>query len=180
MAAMTRKYGSGESHDRGSQALQIGGKEVEEVGFDLITQLQSAWSDLKVISLSGLCIRGVSAEPWLPDSRGVARTQIASLGLKCKELDLSSNLLENWDDVADVCIGMPDLQTLKLNGNKLQDLHSEAEEVEHPFLQLRELSLANMALQWDNVSQLNCTLPAERISDTLNQGFISVHPRAVP
>lgn len=114
LAAMTRKYGSGESHDRGSQSLQIGGKEVKEVGFDLITQLQSAWSDLKVISLNRLCIRGVSAEPWLPDSRGVARTQIASLGLKCKELDLSSNLLENWHDVADVCNGMPQLQTLKL------------------------------------------------------------------
>lgn len=111
---MKRKYGSGDSHDRDIQALQIGGKEVDEVGFDIITQLQSAWSDLKVISLNGLCISGVSAEPWLPESRQVARAQIASLGLKCRELDLSRNLLENWHDVVDICFAMPELQTLKL------------------------------------------------------------------
>lgn len=111
---MKRKYGSGDGHDRDVQALQIGGKEVNEVGFDIITQLQSAWSDLKVISLNGLCINGVSAEPWLPESREVARAQIASLGLKCKELDLSRNLFENWHDVVDICFAMPELQTLKL------------------------------------------------------------------
>ncbi|KAL8748355.1 MAG: hypothetical protein Q9184_007365 [Pyrenodesmia sp. 2 TL-2023] len=109
--AMKRKYGSGDSHDRDIQALHIGGKKVNEVGFDIITQLQSAWSDLTVISLNGLCINGVSAGP---EVREVARAQIASLGLKCRELDLSRNLLEIWHDVVDICFAMPELRTLKL------------------------------------------------------------------
>lgn len=115
--AMRTKYGSGEGKSIDVQALDplvIGGKKVDEVGFDIITQLQRAWSDLKIISLNSLGVSGVTSTPWLPESRQVALGQLAPLGLKCKELDLSRNLIENWYDIVDICSGLPELQTLKL------------------------------------------------------------------
>lgn len=114
LTAMRQKYGSGDGDDLDNQALRIGGKEVDEVGFNLINQMQSAWSDLKYISLNSLCIHGISAAPGPREARRIAVAQSESMILQCKELDLSRNLIENWSDVVDICSALSELRVLKL------------------------------------------------------------------
>ncbi|KAI4265886.1 MAG: hypothetical protein L6R35_007018, partial [Caloplaca aegaea] len=97
LSAMRIKYGS-ESDVQADQtfnAIRIGGKDVDEVGFSLIAQKQSAWSNLKVISLNGLCLIGISSQPLQLALRRSAVAEVTGLGLRCEELDLSRNLLEN-------------------------------------------------------------------------------------
>ncbi|KAL9007855.1 MAG: hypothetical protein Q9173_006957 [Seirophora scorigena] len=116
LAAMRSKYGSASKVQAGQppDAIIIGGKNVDEVGFSLIAQKQSAWSNLKVISLNGLCINGVSSTPWQLESRQNAVAELTGLDIRCEELDLSKNLLESWYDVVAICSCLSELRMLKL------------------------------------------------------------------
>ncbi|KAI4118030.1 MAG: hypothetical protein LQ345_001830 [Seirophora villosa] len=178
LSAMRSKYGS-KSHVQAGQpleAISIGGKNVDEVGFSLIAQKQSAWSNLKVISLNGLCINGVSSTPWQLESRQNAVAELTGLGIRCEELDLSRNLLESWDDVVAICSCLSELRTLKLNGNRLRDVFVDASELKVPLVQLQELSLANMALHWDEALLL-CTQERFPMLQTLSLAF---NPLGIP
>ncbi|KAL8721683.1 MAG: hypothetical protein Q9225_001683 [Loekoesia sp. 1 TL-2023] len=156
--AMGVKYGSEDAHKSSlaSDAIFIGGKEVDEVGFTLITQKQSAWSRLRIISLDGLRLNGICSQLFSLESRRLAFGQILYSEFWCDELDLSRNLFEVWLHVVDICSALPRLRVLKLNGNRFKRLRSEAEEEHDTFNQIAELSLANIALRWDTVLAL-CT-----------------------
>ncbi|KAL9018305.1 MAG: hypothetical protein Q9185_004408 [Variospora sp. 1 TL-2023] len=172
LSAMRIKYGS----EKDVQARQIfnpiriGGKNVDEVGFSLIAQKQSAWSNLKVISLNGLCLNGISSQPLQLASRRNAVAEVIGLGLRCEELDLSRNLLENWYDVVAICSALSKLQILKLNGNRLRDVFANVAELEAPLVKLQSLSLANMALHWDEALIL-CTQERFPMLQTLSLAF---------
>ncbi|KAL8984073.1 MAG: hypothetical protein Q9177_004800 [Variospora cf. flavescens] len=172
LSAMRIKYGSENDVQAGQtfNAIRIGGKDVDEVGFSLIAQKQSAWSNLKVISLNGLCLNGISSQPLQLASRRNAVTEVTGLGLRCEELDLSRNLLENWYDVVAICSALSKLQILKLNGNRLRDVFANVAELEAPLVKLQSLSLANMALHWDQALIL-CTQERFPMLQTLSLAF---------
>lgn len=110
------KYGSKDAHKGSpvSDAIFISGKEVDEVGFTIITQRQSAWPGLKIISLDGLRLNGICSQLFSLESRRLAFEQILYSEFWCEELDLSRNLFEDWHHVIDILSALPRLKVLKL------------------------------------------------------------------
>lgn len=92
-------------------SIEISGKVVEEVGFERIRKQQALLQELKIVVLDGLRIRGRGAG----DGAEVVRFQdeIASACPNITELDLSRNLFESWRDVAEICLPLKRLRTLK-------------------------------------------------------------------
>ena len=114
---MREKYGS-ENIQKGenarSRAIVISGKEVDEVGFDVISRKQSTWSNLSIISLDGLRIDSLYHQSSCPQQDNGEEIRILSLGLKWTELDLSRNLIADWSEITKICKHLTDLRVLKL------------------------------------------------------------------
>ena len=96
--------------------IEIGGKVVEEVGFEKIRKQLSRLYELQIVLLDGLCIAGVlpdtavqPTDTWLDKLKCIERTCP-----KVTELDLSRNLVETWDEVADICVALPKLRSLRI------------------------------------------------------------------
>ncbi|KAL9025162.1 MAG: hypothetical protein Q9180_007716 [Flavoplaca navasiana] len=154
LCALRAKYGSENTPKGGdgkSSPIVISGKEVDEVGFDVISKKQSAWSDLTIVSLDGLHIDSLYHQsPHLQLDHGKETTDLPS-GLNWKELDLSRNLFSDWAEVSKICKYLRDLRVLKLNGNRFRIVQEEAT---HSFEKVAELGLANCAMEWDDVRTL--------------------------
>jgi tubulin-specific chaperone E len=99
------------------EAITIGGKVVEEVGFEKIRRRLAQLQELKIVLLDGLCIAGVLDSPAgrSDDTKRMMEVQkIPSVCPKIVELDLSRNLLQQWEDVCDICVQLQQLQIIKL------------------------------------------------------------------
>ncbi|KAL8980057.1 MAG: hypothetical protein Q9205_004757 [Flavoplaca limonia] len=148
------KYGSENTPKGGdgkSSSIVISGKEVDEVGFDVISKKQSAWSDLTIISLDGLHIDSLYHQsPHLQQDHGKETINFPA-GLNWKELDLSRNLFNDWGEISNICKYLRDLRVLKLNGNRFRFVQEEAT---HTFEKVAELGLANCVMGWDDVRTL--------------------------
>ncbi|KAL8926477.1 MAG: hypothetical protein Q9172_001780 [Xanthocarpia lactea] len=159
LSAVREKYGSGDipQDAKGkSSIIVISGKEVDEVGFDAISRKQSAWSDLTIVSLDGLRIDSLYHKPSHSKQDHEADIRVLSSGLKWKELDLSRNLFDDWDEITNICSFTKELRVLNLNGNRFKNIPTEHDEPNGTFEQLAALSLANTAVEWDNIRTL-CT-----------------------
>ncbi|KAL8666965.1 MAG: hypothetical protein Q9168_007361 [Polycauliona sp. 1 TL-2023] len=159
LSALREKYGSenmSEGANERSSSIVISGKKVDEVGFDVISRKQSAWSDLAVVSLNALRID--SLFHYSPHSQQDSDKEVHALfsDLKWQELDLSRNLFADWDDITNICKHLRDLRVLKVIGNRFKINLPDPEDANHTFKELAELSLANCALEWDSISTL-CT-----------------------
>ena len=86
---------------------------VEEVGFDRIWKQLSVLEELKIVLLDTLCLRAVSLDL---EALAIAQAQkdLSRACPKIQELDLSRNLLETWDDVAEICRPLKHLKILKV------------------------------------------------------------------
>ncbi|KAI9815883.1 MAG: hypothetical protein M1832_005193 [Thelocarpon impressellum] len=123
LEGLRKKYASDEATSPGTHGSQRtekptewGGKAVEEVGFDKIRQQQSMLNELRIVLLDGLCIAGATAAPQREDEqrRIEALRGVKEICPKIRELDLSRNLLERWDEVMDTCLQLDELNTLKV------------------------------------------------------------------
>lgn len=100
-----------------SNAIQISGKIVEEVGFEKIRRQLATFRELRIVLLDGVCMGGVLSCPrpavsdasWLQEIKEIRKTCP-----KIAELDLSRNLIERWEDVAGICTALADLRSLKV------------------------------------------------------------------
>ena len=118
--ALRQKYapetlsGSGQDESRiEHQPIEISGKVVEEVGFDRIWKQLSVLEELKIVLLDTLCLRAVSLDQR-PLAVAQAQQDLSRACPKIQELDLSRNLLETWDDVAEICRPLKHLKFLKV------------------------------------------------------------------
>lgn len=94
--------------------ITISGKQVNEVGFEEISQKQSAWSELAVVALDGLrinCLFLKAATSELPLNPFSVTSRE---GLKWKELSLANNLFERWAHVFEICYFARELKALRL------------------------------------------------------------------
>jgi len=118
--ALVTKYAAGNPPLPGSEEeeIRIGGKTVEEVGFQKIREIQRNVSQLGILILDGCRIAGINDEPLsrsgTGDSGNVKSRDLLRLGLKAVELDLSNNLIEDWGDVVLICDALPGLRSLVL------------------------------------------------------------------
>ncbi|KAL8736158.1 MAG: hypothetical protein Q9166_000313 [cf. Caloplaca sp. 2 TL-2023] len=153
LSAVIEKYGS---ENEARSTITISGKEVDEVGFDAISKKQSAWTELTTVSLDGLRIDSRYQEPLRSEQDYQCIQQVLPRGLKWRELDLSRNLFDEWNDIKNVCTFLPELRVLKVNGNRFLDIRSEHGEMDDTFKRLETLSLADTAVNWDDIITL-CT-----------------------
>ncbi|KAL8640722.1 MAG: hypothetical protein Q9228_002379 [Teloschistes exilis] len=157
--AVRAKYGNSvEPIDKASEdPIIIGGKQVNEVGFDKIAQKQSAWSELAIVSLDGLrinCLFPKTANSELP----LNPFSMTSLNdLKWKGLYLANNLFERWADILQICHFARELKALRLSGNRLEKTSPAAKFPTGTCEQIERLDLANMALTWEDASLLSRT-----------------------
>jgi tubulin-specific chaperone E len=103
------------------ESIQISGKVVEEVGFEKIRNQQAVLNELKIVLLDGLRICGAGVEAAVETlQEGIANTcpNIA-------ELDLSRNLFEHWNDIADICAPLKKLRVLKVRYVGSHEVHAE-------------------------------------------------------
>jgi len=85
--------------------IEISGKVVEEVGFDKIRGQLAKLDGLKNVILTGLCI-GTSTK--------VGEEDIGTVCPMIELIDLSRNLIDNFDEIVNICKNLPRMRTLKL------------------------------------------------------------------
>ncbi|XP_073013996.1 tubulin-folding cofactor E [Typha latifolia] len=82
--------------------------------------------------------------------------QISALVPNLKELDLTGNLLSNWEDIGSLCEALSSLEVLDLTNNIM-----ECDVMELPSLKrIRVLVLNNCHVTWELVEKLKISLPA--------------------
>ncbi|KAL6525307.1 hypothetical protein OROMI_030900 [Orobanche minor] len=117
---------------------------IELLGKHKIEDKLSRFEELTSVSLSYL---GISF-PGSPDS-------ISSTLPNIKELDLTGNLLANWEDIGFVCEGLPALTTLNLSNNYLSADISNVPQLSN----VRILVLNQTGVIWKQVEILKDALP---------------------
>ncbi|KAI9814467.1 MAG: hypothetical protein M1827_003323 [Pycnora praestabilis] len=115
LEALHGKYAS-DTHGGSDKVIKIGGKVVEEVGFDKIRKQMAMLQELRIVLLDGMCIAGVLADSRNRnlDPRTRAMDVIRDTCPKVVDLDLSRNLFERWEEVADICGAIHNVQSLKV------------------------------------------------------------------
>ncbi|KAF9887777.1 hypothetical protein FE257_009583 [Aspergillus nanangensis] len=150
-----QKLEGGTIEDPLQKPIEIGGKVVEEVGFDKIRKQLAELQDLKIVLVDGLLVAGILAREGDSETRGVALKEIEQTCPKIMELDLSRNLLERWCDVSGVCGQLKRLKKLKLNGNRFGPIEEGLS-----FDGITELHLDDTLLAWDEISLLVSQFPS--------------------
>ncbi|KAI9711620.1 MAG: hypothetical protein M1812_007143 [Candelaria pacifica] len=148
--------------------IEIGGKVVEEVGFEKVSQQLAILTGLRIVILDGLCVAGIfnsgrraGGDEWLRSQKDIAQTCS-----KVTDLDLSRSLLEQWQDVEGICHALKALKTLKLNGNRFNRLVSNGlSAVQNgmpggTFDRIKELSLNETLLTWEEIDLVASLFPS--------------------
>ncbi|KAK9054270.1 hypothetical protein SSX86_025348 [Deinandra increscens subsp. villosa] len=116
---------------------------VQLIGTEKIEDILGRFEELPGASLSYL---GVSSAG---DRFEISKT------LPClKELDLTGNLLSEWQDIDTICSGLPALTALNLTSNKMS---SDVVGISH-LRNLRLLVLNNVSISWSQVEVLKDSL----------------------
>ncbi|KZF26408.1 putative tubulin-specific chaperone [Xylona heveae TC161] len=173
LEALQKKYVSEEITKNGNKygnaalssedQIKISGKVVEEVGFDKIRQQLAQLNELRIVLLDGLNISGIllNGRYGEPEERERMVRLISETCPKIVELDLSRNLLEHWQDVADICRALPMLRSLRVNGNRFGVLRAcEGADQLSTLPNLQGLALDNTLLSWDEVCDLTEQCPS--------------------
>ncbi|KAL9617253.1 MAG: hypothetical protein Q9160_007934 [Pyrenula sp. 1 TL-2023] len=133
-----------------STPVVISGKLVEEVGFDKVSKQQSSFQELRIVLLDGMCLDAATRKGEALED---ARNAIATTCPNVVELDLSRNLLENWETVGRICQPLEKLKILRLNGNRFGSFEQKEFAID-PFRRIKELSLEECLLDWNQMSSV--------------------------
>ncbi|KAK6116733.1 hypothetical protein DH2020_049553 [Rehmannia glutinosa] len=134
---------------------------IELLGKHKIEDKLSRFEELTSASLSYL---GVSF-PGSPD-------HLSSTLPNIKELDLTGNLLSNWEDVGIVCEGLPALTTLNLSNNSMSpDIISVPQ-----LSNIRILVLNQTGVIWKQVEVLKDSLPHVEELHLMGNKIIEITP----
>lgn len=161
----------------GERAIKISGKEVEEVGFDKIRRRLADLDELRIVLLDGLAVQrpfnGLFRRAWNTpaleielESGNVANsdpmkhpgrpTEVQDACPKIMELDLSRNLFEKWIEIVSICEELPDLRSLRCDGNRFSDMamtRLERKYFESRFRQIHSLFLDDTLLSWTDLAE---------------------------
>ncbi|KAI8636733.1 CAP Gly-rich domain-containing protein [Parasitella parasitica] len=114
---------------------------VETYGFDKIQKAQRQLNSLKVVGLAEHLISS-------------AGTNIKEAQLTIEDLDLSRDLIADWDTVFDIISQLPHLKTLRLNQSRLS-----CPNIKLKSFQLSMLSLNQTLIAWQHIDILAAALP---------------------
>jgi hypothetical protein len=157
LQAVKDRYAADEDESVNPKNLWIGGKEVQNVGFEKIRKQQGVLGILERVFVDKLCIVQAADE-----DKGEEIEQIAEVCPSIVELHLSNNLLENLEEVAMICSQLRRLTLLRLDGNRFSDTklsNGLAKQVKPVFDQVEDLSLESTYLSWNEIHALCSYFP---------------------
>uniref|UniRef100_F6Z6T8 Tubulin-specific chaperone E n=1 Tax=Ornithorhynchus anatinus TaxID=9258 RepID=F6Z6T8_ORNAN len=125
---------------RREQALVIGNRPVETVGFESIKKRQSQLNRLQEVSVCGYAVNCAGPEG-----------EITKMCPNIRKIDLSKNLLSSWDEVTRIADQLTDLEVLNLSENKLKFPPVDAPPSPGTFSALKVLVLNRTGITWTEV-----------------------------
>ncbi|CAG8521457.1 5927_t:CDS:10 [Dentiscutata erythropus] len=133
--------------------------EVEALGWDKIRRKQRK---LDLLTEVGLSFEQISNAGNLGEIEATCPNII--------DLNLSKNLLSDWETVAHICQELKKLEVLRLNYNRFQPLKS-VPNFSNAFLNLKNLSLNHTRISWDQIELLEPSFPS---LENLQLGFNNI------
>ncbi|KAF3055702.1 Tubulin-specific chaperone E [Daldinia childiae] len=142
--AVTEKYAS---ELEKTTAIMFSNKIAEEVGFEKIQRKQAQLSELRAVIVDGARI----ATAYLEGDGPIGETFP-----KITELDLSRNLFQNVGAVVAICSELPALRSLRLNGNRFQDILNDKvlENAENSLRNIKDLALDDTLMSWEEICHI--------------------------
>ncbi|TPX68031.1 hypothetical protein SpCBS45565_g03407 [Spizellomyces sp. 'palustris'] len=126
------------------------GVDVETVGWDKISRKLAQAGNIREVGLAGMRV----------GFRGGKDGQVRELCPAIVDLDLSRSLFQTWNEVADICRELAELQSLRLAFNRIQPLEETThKELKDAFSSLRALTLIGTLLTWEELQKLETYLP---------------------
>ncbi|XP_075718642.1 tubulin-specific chaperone E isoform X2 [Rhinoderma darwinii] len=141
LTALTKRYGP--SNDW-NEAMVIGKKTVELVGFESVQVEQSQLNTLFDISIHDCAVSDAG-------QKGEIQRSCPNIST----LNLSKNLLSSWENVADIAFQLKKLKTIDLSENRFA-LPSNPSSLASSFGNLTILSLNRTGVTWNEV--LHCAV----------------------
>ncbi|KAI0117346.1 RNI-like protein [Daldinia grandis] len=160
--AVTQKYAS---ELEKTAAIMFSNKIAEEVGFEKIQRKQAQLSELRAVIVDGARI----ATPYLEGDGPIGETFP-----KITELDLSRNLFQNVGTVVAICSELPALRSLRLNGNRFQDVFNDKvlDNAEDSLKNIKDLALDETLMSWEEICHIATKFKAlSSLSSSANQLF---------
>ncbi|KAI0136680.1 hypothetical protein BJ170DRAFT_602735 [Xylariales sp. AK1849] len=150
IAALQDKYMSEIS--AASAQIKFSGKVAEEVGFEKIRRKQADLAELKFAILDGTRI----AYPYANEDQRISDTCP-----KVIEIDLSRNLFTRLGTVVEICSEIPALRSLRLNGNRFQDIVQDKglQDAENVFRNVKDLALEETLMSWEELCHVATKFP---------------------
>uniref|UniRef100_A0A8C3TJF4 Tubulin-specific chaperone E n=1 Tax=Chelydra serpentina TaxID=8475 RepID=A0A8C3TJF4_CHESE len=140
LTAVKNRYGLNDEQDvecEKENALVIGKKTVELVGFDSIIEQQSQLNKLVDISVSECAV-----------SHAGQKEEISRTCPNIRSINLSKNLLPSWEKVTDIACQVQNLQSLDLSENKMK---FPSASITCTLSKLRVLALNRTGVTWAEV-----------------------------
>ncbi|KAK3336895.1 hypothetical protein B0T19DRAFT_410875 [Cercophora scortea] len=184
ISALQLKYAEASPDQRPAPEKQvvISGKVAEEIGFDKIRRQQAQLHELKIVILDGARIAYASLPSTQLPSAG--QSSIGQICPNTTELDLSRNLFDRFGTVVDICSELASLKSLRLNGNRFQNILEDAklEAADTVFRGVKELELGETLLEWDEICHAASKFPSlTTLFAGANQlSFLSPIPATAP
>ncbi|KAK9454468.1 hypothetical protein V1511DRAFT_502092 [Dipodascopsis uninucleata] len=143
--ALRNKYTS-EADELEKRDIKFGGKVAERVGFDKIKQRQSKLDALSFVSLDYKCI--AYSSPGL-----------ASICGSIQDLDISYNIFECITEIAEIAEQLPNISSLRLNGNRLLSWELPKDKAKAAFTKLRSVGLGSTLITPEIIAALPMMFP---------------------
>ncbi|OTA97930.1 hypothetical protein M434DRAFT_91656 [Hypoxylon sp. CO27-5] len=142
--AVTEKYAS---ELEKTNVIKFSNKVAEEVGFDKIHRKQAQLAELKVVIVDGARIAFAYSEGDKP---------ISQICPKIVELDLSRNLFQRVGTIVAICSELPVLRSLRLNGNRFQDILTDEglENAQSSLKEVKDLALEETLMSWEEICHI--------------------------
>lgn len=124
--------------------IKFSNKVAEEVGFDKIQRKQAQLAELRVVIVDSSRISSAHSEGDKP---------ISQVCPKIVELDLSRNLFRKVGKVVDICTELPALRSLRLNGNRFQEILNDEvlERSQDSLKEIKDLALEETFMSWEEI-----------------------------
>ncbi|KAI1803357.1 RNI-like protein [Daldinia bambusicola] len=160
--AVTQKYAS---ELEKTIEIRFSNKVAEEVGFEKIQRKQAQLSELRAVIVDGARI----ATAYLEGDSSIRETFP-----KIIELDLSRNLFQKAETAVAICSELPVLRSLRLNGNRFQDILNDKglENAESSLQNIKDLALDETLMAWEEICHVATKFKAlSTLSSSANQLF---------
>lgn len=156
----------------GGEIVYFSSKKAEEVGFAKFAKRQAQLQGIHVIVLDHMRI---SLDGLNDESQA-----IATICANITDLDIGSNLLESFDDIAELVNLLPKLRSIVLDGNRFNDVLAIPLSSSGRLEGIKSVGLSNTLLEWSEVAHLMQSVPSLSSLSLSNNELKAIGSEALP